>query len=91
MEEPAKAPVIVLWDIENVPLPRKVTGMRAYLGILEALRRYGPISSIQAFAEPTSLGAENRNQLNMSGIKVCAVCAQSRNSGLRRISALRRS
>jgi hypothetical protein len=60
--------VAIFWDIENCPPPSKMRGIAVERQLRKALRQYGKIYQINAYAEMMNIPQELRVELQRSGI-----------------------
>ena len=63
-------PTIILWDYENVHVPRGTHGLHVTRRLHALFSRRGPIVSVQAFAASGLIPAELREQLQLGGVKI---------------------
>ncbi|KAG8940145.1 hypothetical protein FRC04_005629 [Tulasnella sp. 424] len=63
--------VIVLWDYENCPVPKGVSGLSAIRNIREAALKFGTIDQFEAYCDWSSNAGTNiKNDLSISGVKL---------------------
>ena len=60
--------VAIFWDIENCPPPSKMSGIAVERQLRKALRQYGRIYQVNAYAEMIKIPQELRVELQRSGI-----------------------
>lgn len=61
--------VIILWDYENVSVPKGISGLFVAQRLQEVFGSYGPIRSIQAFGNSRLLGSTLPEELSRGGVK----------------------
>ncbi|KAG8940086.1 hypothetical protein FRC04_005652 [Tulasnella sp. 424] len=63
--------VIVLWDYENCPVPKGISGLSAIRNIREAALEFGSIDQFEAYCDWSNESSTGiRNDLSISGVKL---------------------
>ncbi|KAG8940088.1 hypothetical protein FRC04_005654 [Tulasnella sp. 424] len=63
--------VIVLWDYENCPVPKGISGLSAIRNIREAALKFGSIDQFEAYCDWSDKASSNiKNDLSISGVKL---------------------
>ena len=65
----ATAPMAVFWDVENMPIPKELSGLEVIDAIKKKLTPFGNLEAIRAFSD-ISAGCppvEKRSDLQLSG------------------------
>ncbi|KAG8962118.1 hypothetical protein FRC05_005518 [Tulasnella sp. 425] len=63
--------VIVLWDYENCPVPKGISGLSAVRNIREAALKFGSIDQFEAYCDWSNKASTGiRDDLSISGVKL---------------------